>query len=195
MSIDKKTIFGAAIVSSIAASLCCIVPVLTIAAGVSGAATTFAWLSPLRPYLIALTVLVLALAWIQLLRQKNDCCSEDVKAVKKPFIKSKKFLVIVSIFSVLMLLFPYISSLSTKPPDNIVAVDDVHIDTAAFSVSGMTCTACEAHIVDAVGKLEGITYVKASYEDENAVVFFDNRKTDQMAIRKAITSTGYKVID
>jgi mercuric ion transport protein len=49
MKTDKKLI-GAGLLTAIAASLCCITPVLALVAGTSGLASTFSWLEPFRPY-------------------------------------------------------------------------------------------------------------------------------------------------
>ena len=51
MKTDKKLI-GAGLLTAIAASLCCITPVLALVAGTSGLASTFSWLEPARPYFI-----------------------------------------------------------------------------------------------------------------------------------------------
>lgn len=60
MKTDKKLI-GTGLLTAIAASLCCITPVLALVAGTSGLASTFSWLEPFRPYFIGLTVLVLGI--------------------------------------------------------------------------------------------------------------------------------------
>ena len=69
--IDKKLLTG--ILAAIGASLCCITPVLAVLAGSTGIASSFSWMEPFRPYLIALTVIVLAYAWWDKLKpQKQD---------------------------------------------------------------------------------------------------------------------------
>lgn len=77
MKSDKK-IIGAGLLTAIAASLCCITPVLALVAGTSGLASTFSWLEPARPYFIGLTILVLGFAWYQKLKPKKqiDCNCE-----------------------------------------------------------------------------------------------------------------------
>lgn len=62
---------GAGLISAIAASLCCITPVLALVAGSSGIAAGFSWLEPARPYLIGITILVLGFAWYQKLKYRN----------------------------------------------------------------------------------------------------------------------------
>ena len=186
------------VVAAIAASLCCIAPVLALLAGTSSMATTFSWIEPFRPYLIALTVLVLGVAWYQKLRYRkeaeSDCeCAEDEK---QSFLQSKKFLLVVTLFAVLMLAFPTYSEVFYSQPDKeIVYVSQSNIVKEVFVVEGMTCVGCEAPVENEVNKLDGIISVKTSYENANTVVEYDKTKVDRAAIISAISSTGYKVVD
>lgn len=200
MKTDKKLI-GAGILTAIAASLCCITPVLALIAGTSGIASTFSWLEPLRPYLIGLTVLVLGFAWYQKLipitigtKKEIDC---DCETEGKPkFIQSKTFLGIVTVFAALMLAFPlYADIFYPKQAKQIIVVDKSDLQKVAFTISGMTCNACAEHVKHEVNQLDGIVETNASYEDENAIVEFDRTKTNEAEIQKAINSTGYKVTD
>ncbi len=188
----------AGIFTAIAASICCITPVLALIAGASGIASTFSWVEPFRPYLIGVTVLVLVFAWYQKLRPKTqeeiDCACED--GIKPSFWQSKSFLFMVTVFAGLMLSFPYYSNIFYAQPDkHIVYVAQSNIVKHVFEVEGMTCGGCEAHVESEVNKLDGILSVKASYKSANTVVEYDRTKVDLAAIRKAINSTGYKVTD
>ncbi|MCM4159277.1 mercuric transport protein MerTP [Antarcticibacterium flavum] len=186
------------VVAAIAASLCCIAPVLALVAGTSGMVTTFSWMEPFRPFLIALTVLVLGLAWYQKLRYRkeaeSDCgCAEDEK---QSFLQSKKFLLVVTLFAGLMMAFPtYSEVFYSQPNKEVVYVSQSNIVKEIFVVEGMTCAGCEAPVESEVNKLEGILSVKASYENANTVVEYDKTKVDKAAIITAISRTGYKVVD
>ena len=186
------------IFTAVAASICCITPVLALIAGTSGIASTFSWVEPFRPYFIGLTIIVLVFAWYQKLRPKTkeeiDCaCDDDAKPT---FWQSKQFLFIVTVFSGLMLAFPYYSNLFyAQPTKDIVYVSQSNIEKHTFYVEGMTCVGCEAHVESEVNKLDGIISVKTSYENANTIVEFDKTKTDLPTIRKAIESTGYKVVE
>ena len=127
--------------TAISASLCCITPVLALLAGTSGLASTFSWLDPLRPYLIGLTVLVLGFAWYHKLKpQKQIDCNCDTTE-KTPFIQTKKFLAIVTIFAGLMLAFPtYAHVFFPQKENTTVDTDQSKIQTAEFKISGMTCS-------------------------------------------------------
>lgn len=193
MNSDNK-IIGAGLLTAIAASLCCITPVLALLAGTSGLASTFSWLEPFRPYFIGVTVLVLGFAWYQKLNPKKeidcDCDTEE----KPKFFQSKLFLGIVTAFSIIMLAFPSYSSIFY--PNNekqIIMVDKSNITKVEYSIKGMTCESCEEHVNHEVNKLTGILSSNTSYENGNAIVEFDNSKIDITEIEKAIKLTGYAV--
>ena len=138
MKTDKKLI-GAGLLTAIAASLCCITPVLALVAGTSGLASTFSWLEPTRPYFIGLTILVLGFAWYQKLKPKKqiDCNCETEE--KPKFIQSKTFLGIVTAFAIVMLAFPYYAHIFyPKTEKQIIVVDKSNVQTVEFSISGMT---------------------------------------------------------
>ena len=193
MKTNKKLI-SAGLLAAFTASLCCITPLLAFIAGTSGLATTFSWLEPLRPYLIALTVFVLGFAWYLKLKPKKqlDCsCEKDEKI---PFTQSKMFLGIVTLFAVVMLAFPYYSAVFyPKTQKQIIIVDQSNIREIEFTISGMTCASCGEHVNSEVNKLTGIISSDASYENKNAVVKFDDSKTNIDEIENAINGTGYVV--
>lgn len=193
----SKNLAGASVLAAIAASLCCITPVLALLAGTSGLASAFSWMEPARPYLIGLTVAVLGFAWYKKLKPKKaeiDCaCEEDGKT---PFMQTKAFLGIVTVFAGLMLAFPHYSKVFY--PDNsrkVIMVSQSDMQEAIFDISGMTCSGCEEHVKHAVNELPGIVETKASFEEGKAEVKFDKSKISADAIKTAIDETGYKVTD
>ena len=182
--------------AAIAASSCCIPPVIALIAGVGGSASALSWMEPFRPYLIGLAVVAIGYAWYNYYKLKNtdDC---DCEIDEKPrWFQTKGFLIGITLFAVLSIAFPYYASIFY--PDNkkeVVIVNQSNIQTVNFDVKGMTCASCEQHVTHAVNELEGIVNVAASFEKANAKVEFDNSKTTKEDIEKAINSTGYKVIN
>ena len=89
--------------AAIAASICCITPVLAVLAGSSSLASSFSWLAPYHNYLVVFTVLVLIYAWYDKLKpiKTPECACDD-----NGFFSSKIFLFVVTIFTVVMLTFP-----------------------------------------------------------------------------------------
>jgi len=195
MKTKSNNLLGAGIVTAIAASLCCITPVLALISGASGAASAFSWMEPFRPYLLGITVFVLGFAWFQKLKPRKTeeiqcACEEDVK---KPFMQTKTFLGIVTIFAVIMMAFPYYGQIFYPKTAKVVAVSYDNIQEVKFNVSGMTCASCEEHVKHAVNELPGIVSVSANSVEGNATVKFDSSKTNKDAIIKNIDATGYKV--
>jgi mercuric ion transport protein len=189
------------IITALASSLCCIMPVLAILAGTTGIASTFSWLDPARPYFIGSTTLILSFAWYQKLKpvkqtsgESLDChCEADSKM---PFFKTKTFLTMITILSILLLSFPSYSHLFFQKSDSKASISQtVKNQKIEFAISGMTCTGCEVHVKSEINKLKGIIIAQVSYEKGNAIVAFDNKRTNIEEITKAINSTGYKVVN
>ena len=106
------------------------------------------------------------------------------------------FLGFVTAFAIVMLAFPYYSSIFyPKKEKQIIVVDKSNIQKVKFTISGMTCASCEEHVNHEVNKLSGILKSTTSYENGNAIVEFDNSKTDIAEIETAINGTGYSVTD
>ncbi len=182
------------LLAAFTASLCCITPLLAFIAGTSGLAATFSWIEPLRPYLIALTVFVLGFAWYLKLKPKKQLDCNCEKEDKIPFTQSKMFLGTVTLFAVVMLAFPYYSGIFYPTTEKqIIIVDQSNIRKIEFTISGMTCASCGEHVNSEVNKLSGIISSEASYESRNAMVKFDDSKTNIDEIENAINGTGYVV--
>ncbi len=195
MTTKTKSYGGLAILTAIAASLCCIAPLLAFVAGLGGMASTFSWLEPFRPFLIGFTIAILAFAWYQKVKPNKeiDCeCDTD----KTPFLQTKTFLGIVTVFAGLMFAFPSYSNIfyPTLQASN-TEIYEGNLEQVEFNITGMTCVGCEQHIIHAVNELEGIQSIEANYENGNAIVQFDKTKTNKDQLTEAINATGYKVTD
>ena len=97
-----------------------------------------------------------------------------------------------------MLTFPYYSHLFYPDSNNgkqVVYVSKSDVGELNYSIQGMTCAGCEAHIEHEVNKLEGILEVDANYETSSALVKYDKSKVTPDEIAKAIGKTGYKIIE
>lgn len=191
----NKALISSGVIASIAASLCCITPVLALIAGTSGMAATFSWLEPARPYLVVVTILVLSFAWFQKLKPRKevdcDCETDD----KPSFWQSKRFLAIVTVFATLMLAFPYYSGIFfSENQTKTIIVKESDIVKATLSIKGMTCTGCEHHVNHALTSIEGVIEANSSYETGTAVVKFDKSKVSLEKLSKAVEKeTGYKI--
>ncbi len=60
-----------------------------------------------------------------------------------------------------------------------------------FNVTGMTCSACSAHVEKSVRKVEGVNQVTVNLLSNSMVVEYDPDKTDDGAIVAAVKAGGY----
>ena len=191
---DKAWIAG--VFAALAASLCCITPVLAVLGGLGGVAASFSWLDPARPYLMGFTGIVFGFAWYQKLKPKKadvDCdCEEDEKP---SFLHSRTFLGIVTVIAGLLMAFPYYSgAFFPESKADVVVVDESNIILAKLSIEGMTCDGCEHSVNFALNETEGVIEASSSYVDGSANVKFDRSKISIEDVALAVTEmTGYKV--
>ena len=190
---NSKGAVTTGILAAFAASSCCIPPVVAAIAGAGGASINLSWMEPFRPYLIGLTIVAIGYAWYNHIKQKKeDDCGCDIE--KQKWHQTKGFLVGMTLFAIVSISFPYYSGVFF--PDNkkeVIVSDNANIQKITIGIEGMTCDACQSHVDHAVNELEGIVDVKSSYANRNAIVEFDNTRTTQEEIKKAVNSTGYEV--
>jgi copper chaperone CopZ len=183
------------VIAALAASSCCIPPVIAFIAGVSGATTSLSWMEPFRPYLIGLTVFALAYAWYAHLKTKQD--DDCGCAIEKPkFYQTKSFLIGMTLLAGLSISFPYYSHIffTTDKPNIVTPSSGVREIT--ISIEGMTCTGCENHVNGAANALDGVFESTASYEKGETKVIYDQSKVSEEQISSAINeTTGYKILE
>lgn len=197
ISIKSGKYTSAGLLSAFAASLCCITPVIALLAGSSSIVANFSWIEPARPYLVGLSIAILAFAWYVKLKPDKttdvDCNCEAT--TKTPFLQSKTFLAIVTAFAILMMTFPlYAKMFYPKPKAQAATVAVVgNKQQVDFTIQGMTCAGCEEHVNNELSKVAGVLDFKTSYPTKSSLVIFDKSKVDIKTIEAAINKTGYIV--
>lgn len=67
--------------------------------------------------------------------------------------------------------------------------------TATIKVEGMKCGKCSASVTKALKAAEGVEDVQVSSEKGEAVIKYDDQKTNETKLREVISSTGFKVVE
>ena len=193
----SKAVTGVGIFAAIAASLCCITPLLAILAGASGIASAFSWLEPARPYLIVVGIGALGFGWYKALKPKatDDCADGSCAVEKKSFLASTSFLAIITIVAILLMAFPYYGKVlyPKQQRNNVVIVESDNIQTANFNLKGMTCESCESAVNSELSKVNGVIETKTSYARGTTTIKFDKSKASIEQLKNAISQTGYTV--
>ncbi len=191
-----KAFVGASLIAGIAASLCCILPIVfaLAGAGIVGASAFFAvW----RPYLLGITFLLLGLGFYFAYRKPKHAC-EPGSICEKPATNRKGRIGLWSATAVVLVVaaFPYYSEaianlvLASKAPETTVATP--HVDRASFMVEGMDCSACATAIEKKLKDLTGVQSATVSYEQKRATVEFDPSKITAAQLEQAIQDAGYR---
>ncbi|MDY7548338.1 mercury resistance system periplasmic binding protein MerP [Glaciimonas sp. CA11.2] len=63
--------------------------------------------------------------------------------------------------------------------------------TVTLSVPGMTCSTCPITVKHAISKVAGVTKTKIIYDQREAIVTFDDSKTEVETLTKATANAGY----
>ncbi len=203
---EKRLAVGGAIAAAIAASLCCVGPVLfaVLGLGAFGAASFFA---AARPYLLASAVLLLAVGFYWTYFRRGTACAPGEACATKPVSRiGRSGLWIATIAVLAFALAPYYighlaSALTRRKPlataPSALPADQnaslrANLETVVVAVDGMDCSACEIPIKDALARTPGVRTADVSYKRGDARIEFDPKGTNIDQIRRAIDSTGYK---
>ena len=63
--------------------------------------------------------------------------------------------------------------------------------TVTLSVPGMTCAACPVTVKQALSRVSGVEKIDVSLDKKEAVVTFDDTKTNVAALTRATENAGY----
>lgn len=197
---SKNWFLGSTIAVAITSSLCCILPVLSIAFGLGafGAASFF---ETLRPYLLIAAFAALGFGFYQTYFRREQCGEGEACETKPIGIINQLILWIATIAIVGFALFPFytgylVSALSASNPEtppqvSALSENDAESKTVIIEVEGMTCGGCEPHIDETLKKLNGVVSAKASYKNKNVKVVFNPSQITLQKIKKAINDIGY----
>jgi mercuric ion transport protein len=194
---DKdKLALGGSVLSAIAASLCCIGPLVAVALGASGfaAAALFAkW----RPLFLTITALLLVAAWyLTYWRPKAGNCSTNGCARNSVAKWNKVVLWLATAFVIAAAAFPTFSSAaaqlfvpagaSTSGPSQVKLV------TLQVNIPSMDCGACAVGIQAKLNKQDGVRGAQIDFSTKTAVIRFDPGKLSPERITALIDETGFK---
>lgn len=197
---SRNWFLGSAFFAAIISSLCCILPVLSVALGIGafGFASVF---ETFRPYLLIVAFLAVGFAFYKTYFRR-EACEEGEACATKPIGRiNQLFLWVATIGIVVFALFPFytgylVSAFGSNAPEtsnqsSIASENEAQNKTAIIEVEGMTCEGCEPHINETLKKLKGVISAKASYKDKNVKVVYDPNQITLEKIKKAINEIGY----
>ena len=191
---QSRVPLAAAMISALAASACCWLPLLLIALGLSSGGVA-AGFEKWRPVLLPLTFVLLASAFYLTFRKpvaagvnagsvpddddspfathadtsaEADCCPHASTRSLSVNRLNKVILVIATVFVFVFALFPNYSSFLLGTGDDLDHRGD--LDRVVVTVEGMTCGSCATTCEKALRSVDGVADAKVSYDEGQAVI-------------------------
>jgi mercuric ion transport protein len=192
----EKLALGGSVLSAIAASLCCIGPLVAVIVGASGfaAAGLFAqW----RSLFLTIAALLLAAAWYFTYRRpKVGNCSTDGCARSSVTKWNKVILWLATAFVIAIVGFPTYSGAAARLLVPAGASDSgssqVKLATLQVNIPSMDCGACAASIRAKLNKQDGVQAAQVDFATKSAVIRFDPGKLSPERVTALIDETGFK---
>ena len=194
-----KSLTIASIVAAIAASLCCIGPVIAVALGLSafGLAATF---ESIRPYLLGLTFSFIGFAFYRAYRGQDEHSATGVCEKTGSRRAQMSFSWFGAAIVVLLAAFPNYSGALWKTfgprfqTAIATAATTQQNSLVVLAVDDLNCGGCVAAIQSTVSRLDGIHDVKFNYNDNTASITFDSRRVIAQQIESKVKAAGVNVI-
>lgn len=199
---QEKIAAGGALLAAVGASLCCVGPLVFALLGL-GAFGVSAVFEPLRPYLLAGAVLLLAFGFYAAYWRRPPACAPDEACAPQDVPRAGRLMLwLMTVLVVAFALSPYYigsigSALTRRPAPGATAPAQSTgrtdaLETVTVQVEGMDCASCEIPIRAALEKTAGVREAEVSFQRGEARVTFDPQQTNAQRIKGAIESTGYR---
>ena len=184
-----------AVLTAVAASACCVGPLILVALGVGGAwASRLSALEPYRPLFIALTVGLLGFGFYRAYRPAGgEACGEGGSCtVPHSRRASRVALWVATPLALGLLLFPYfVSSIVAEPKASSTGQSTANAQQLTLKVENMTCATCSVSVRKSLAGVEGVNDVAVTSEPPRAVVSYDPEKVSPEQLTQATNEAGF----
>ena len=175
------------------ASLCCLGPLVLGGLGLGG--VLVATFTPLRPYFLAASGVLLALGFYFVYRKpkaaqacEGEVCLPDSRARRW----TKPLLWLATLAVLALAFFPsYGAKLVGSSPVKTAAPSYAQLETVELKISGMTCEACAGAVRYKLYETPGVAEAEVNYPAGWASVKYDPTQTDAARLIEAVNATGY----
>jgi mercuric ion transport protein len=182
------------IIAAIIASLCCIGPVLVALIGV-GSIGAFAAFESFRPYLIGLTVALLALAFYLTYRKREVICEDGSCKIESAGKWNKIAVWLATLVAAVAIAFPTFDFTNAKAAQAMLKQNRQQQSTsviAVLDIEGMDCKGCAKGLEATLGRAAGVKKAAVEFEKSRAVVEYDLTKTSLERLIAVVDEAGFK---
>ncbi len=190
-SLPRWSIVGA-FGSALAATACCLGPLLLVSMGIGGAwVSQLSLLERFSPLFMGAAILSIGLGFYRVYFKKKEACQEGSVCANPRTPKMTKTALWFSAMLVgLILAGPYLAPvvLANGQAHQTPSASDTQ---AVFQLEGMTCSACTVTVQKSLLNLDGISQAKVSLDPPQAIVTYNAEKVSPEKIMKATQEAGY----
>lgn len=189
-STAQRVSLAGAVLSAVAASSCCLGPLLLAALGVGGAGA-LATLAAFRPYILGLTIALLATGFYLTYRRPRAAAGDACGCERRETRRAGK--IGLWIAAALVLLFSASPTLLARALDRPAkAASGIRTETVTIAVKGVDCEACAVHLRGAMTKVGGFHGLVLDVPRQTAAVTYEPAPGRLEAYVAAIDELGYE---
>jgi copper chaperone CopZ len=175
------------VLAGIAASLCCIGPLLALSLGL-GSFAAATWFAQWRPILLAVTFVLLGLAWYLTYRRlKVDC--EDGVCARPPGKAARASLWLGTLVALGAAVYPSLPAVNRSIDSTAIAANDSRLSVL---IPSMDCPPCAAGIEASLGRAAGVKRAAVNYDSKEAVLVYDPSITNRDRLLSLIDASGFR---
>lgn len=186
----KKTNFSwtltGGVFAGIAASLCCIGPLVALSLGLGSFAAS-AWFAQWRPVFLGVTFVLLGVAWyLTYRRPKVDC--EDGSCARPPGKAARISLWLGTLVALGAAIYPSLPAANHQINAAAVVASDAKLSVL---IPSMDCPPCAKGIEASLSRAPGVKQAVVNYDSKQAVLVYDSAVTSRDKLLALIDATGF----
>jgi len=186
----KKTNFSwtlaGGVFAGLAASLCCIGPLLSLTLGFGSFAAT-AWFAHWRPAFLAVTFVLLGLAWyLTYRRPKVDC--EDGSCARPPGNAARLSLWLGTLIALAAAVYPSLPGTNRQINATTIVASEAKL---SVQIPSMDCPPCAKGIQASLSRAPGVKQAVVNYDTKQAVLVYDPAVTNRDQLLALIDASGF----
>jgi len=186
---DRSALLGS-LGAAVLASACCLGPLALGALGL-GSLGAGAALAPLRPWLLLVTAVLLAVAFYFAYRpiRKPDC-GPDGECARLPSRSTQRLVLwVVTVLTVALATYPTWGARLLPRSQSVMAASAN--DVVVLAVAGMTCAACEGEVEHELLQVPGVLGARVDYPSGRAEIQLGAAAADVAPLIAAVKRAGY----
>jgi len=182
----SRWILTSGVFAGLAASLCCIGPLLSLSLGLGSFAAS-AWFAQWRPVLLAVTFVLLGLAWwLTYRRPKIDCA--DGTCARPPGKAARISLWLGTLVALGSAIYPSLPAANHQINAAAVTVGDAKLSVL---IPSMDCPPCAAGIEASLSRAPGVKQAAVNYDTKAAILVYDPSVTNRDKLLALIDASGF----